>query len=300
MSYVLFKITKLKTEDDFKKVTIEKNKGSIMYYKCLDFINQQPYYTKHKIRKNGILALWLRFEYHVEDNDRDVSAENWKAVTDSWARSYVCQGNVQELHNRLSSTDTIYTYDKVFSSVDGAGKLNFATMFQNEIKWFITVTKTYVKHMNIVFGTDSAPESVLREFLRSEADTASNTNSNGTPKPKEGESVIDYYERVDAYIKDLNKKRNEKGRKNDSYKAEVEMLRLQHKTDVAKLKHYERLDDIAGQYSDFRTLRSDALAGKRIKAAYSYYESQGEKEVCDYIKTLLEYGRQVVEAREEH
>ena len=218
MAFTLMKVLKLKTENDFKKITDEVNVGCQTYYKCLDMVKKQPYYISHKIRKDGVLALWIRFEYHFDDTDNKVSAESWENVTDTWAMSHMYRGDVSDIYHKLYKKKGVYVYDKVIVSFNGDGKLNYReNYFCDGIKWLYAIQNAYISHMKVIFKTKPAPNSVVREFLQADITPGTSSVESGIPKPKEGESAAEYYERVLEYEKDMrhevhNTPRNEKVR----------------------------------------------------------------------------------------
>lgn len=68
MGYSIFKISSLKSEEDFKRVIqAPVNEGSLTYYKCKDYLEKQDYYKTHELRKNGVIAIAIQFKLGLVD-----------------------------------------------------------------------------------------------------------------------------------------------------------------------------------------------------------------------------------------
>ena len=297
MSYAFFKINKLKNEADFKKAIPDGNNGSITYYKCLDHVKKSSYYLSHPIRKNGVLALWLHFEYYFDGSPADI--EKWSNASSIWAETNVINGKPYKCYSKQDSFDNHYILDLIYLSISPVGKLDFTNITNGGMYWLREITSSYEKYMGSLFGTSPAPSEIKKDFyLKENGEQISEPGK--IPQPISGEDIFAYYDRIRSFEKGLNAQEKIKDEKIDSLGKKVDELSKIIENNEAALKRQKLLNEIIARYPDFRTMRKHLLIGRRIDAARDYYFSINDdesKETVDYIDTILKYGKMILQQK---
>ena len=297
-NYSIFKISKLKNEEDFKEAIKAQNQGTLTYYKCKQFVEKQKYYIDHKLRKNGVIAIWIHFELMLEDGSID--GKSWQQEVKNWVNGRLGAGRqITILYENLNKTRFGFSFDMVYTAINEQGKVDLTNITHNPAKdWLINYQKSYFNQMSSIFSLEQAPKDVCKAFYKA-SDYEAIQRDGQLPRPMDKEPIVDYYERVKAY--DERKKREFKD-KEETLKEkckDYKLIKGENKFLAKKLKQCEKIEEIAKYYPDLRTLKSYISDGQKLRAAYEYYKNEGYVDVCKYIEKLLKNGRKILVSEQE-
>ncbi len=286
MAYAIYKIMSLKTEEDFKYMIPETNQGSIVYYQCRDYLLGKKYYFRHKLRKNGVIALRIHFEFWFSEHEDIPKLEKWKAASYQWALTYLAQGEPLILYGKAKADGNRYLYDLCFTAVEKSGKLCLSKITHYPYKKRDAIDKSYSNLMASIFGTKSVNKRIKKELGLCEK--PEEFTSEMIPAPLKDETSYEYAVRVRNFMDEKESRIKELESRVSELTSERTKLTERDKAAIA----------IADKYSDFRTLRSDLIMGRRMNACKKYYADQGDKDTVKYIDTLNGYGKTILEPQE--